>query len=498
MKVKRILTCVTAGVLGAAVLTSCSEAELRYLSFSNEMSQWNMLSESGDMTITLNKENMAEFINDVSSSEEDIDVSAIPFETISFVYTGEADIENNRYYVDMDIAVDDKEPYTIAIYVDEDGIVYEKSFIDSLERFINDYFADDVTAEQTAPLFEFLDEYLAGNDSFKIMYDDTIAPNLNSASQVNKLLGVMTGFMTTAFDGYTTSSYELNGTNGVTAVFNYDNVVKAINDLFDYYIDNSDKVNAEWDKISGEVNGIISEMAGTETQDGEIFSMPSAEDVSEMRDEFNALVYDKSYSPVKDILTGSEYSFDTTKNDDGSYTNNFELDLNYKGADLADISGTENTSETDQINIKEYNPFILTDENMYKIDSAYSEWVNREYPADSVDIMWHKNDSYCIMAFTRPEISDDINEMFQFVIVDDRVYVEMRPLVEGMGYSIEWDEANQKAYVTDGENRYELETVLINGTSFVKVRDFEKLGMTVEYTEEDGVGSIRCTATVKK
>ena len=69
-------------------------------------------------------------------------------------------------------------------------------------------------------------------------------------------------------------------------------------------------------------------------------------------------------------------------------------------------------------------------------------------------------------------------------IIDGSVYLPLRQLMENAGYEVSWDGEARKAYVTVDGKKTEMTGIIINDRTYVKVRDFEKLGATVEYNEE--------------
>lgn len=68
-------------------------------------------------------------------------------------------------------------------------------------------------------------------------------------------------------------------------------------------------------------------------------------------------------------------------------------------------------------------------------------------------------------------------------LVDGSVYLPLRQLMENAGYEVLWDAENYKAYVSVDGKKTEMTGKLIDSKTYVKVRDFEKLGAKVTYTE---------------
>lgn len=69
-------------------------------------------------------------------------------------------------------------------------------------------------------------------------------------------------------------------------------------------------------------------------------------------------------------------------------------------------------------------------------------------------------------------------------LIDGSVYLPLRQIMENCGYEVSWDGEARKAYVTVDGNKIEMTGVIVNDRTYVKIRDFEKLGATVDYEEE--------------
>lgn len=72
-------------------------------------------------------------------------------------------------------------------------------------------------------------------------------------------------------------------------------------------------------------------------------------------------------------------------------------------------------------------------------------------------------------------------------IINNTTYLGLRPVAEACGEEVGWDNARKRAYVVrDGEPVYVTGYVdTTTGRSYLKIRDFEKLGYTVTYEKSD-------------
>ncbi len=77
--------------------------------------------------------------------------------------------------------------------------------------------------------------------------------------------------------------------------------------------------------------------------------------------------------------------------------------------------------------------------------------------------------------------------LYDFHNIDGSMYLPMRRICERFGEVVEWDGVNGKAYVVRGEEKIDMTGVIISDKTFIKIRDFEKLGYLVDYqVDENG------------
>lgn len=77
-------------------------------------------------------------------------------------------------------------------------------------------------------------------------------------------------------------------------------------------------------------------------------------------------------------------------------------------------------------------------------------------------------------------------------IINNTTYLGLRPVAEACGEEVGWDSAKKSPYVVrDGQKTYVAGYVDANvGRSYLKIRDFEKLGYSVNYQKDDILGQV--------
>ena len=118
--------------------------------------------------------------------------------------------------------------------------------------------------------------------------------------------------------------------------------------------------------------------------------------------------------------------------------------------------------------------------------SAASEYITAtkaENPPVAMKITWN-GESGQAEVYVRPvgeAKSDTYDGLYDFHNIGGSMYLPMRKICERLGEIVDWDATLGRAYVVRGENKIDMTGVLVNGTTFIKIRDFEKLGYLVDY-----------------
>lgn len=79
-----------------------------------------------------------------------------------------------------------------------------------------------------------------------------------------------------------------------------------------------------------------------------------------------------------------------------------------------------------------------------------------------------------------------------YEVNEDSSYLPLRFISEALGEKVEWNQKEQKAYILQGDKKVAMTGRVVNNRTYVKVRDFEKLGYRVNYQHRpvDGTQSV--------
>jgi hypothetical protein len=89
------------------------------------------------------------------------------------------------------------------------------------------------------------------------------------------------------------------------------------------------------------------------------------------------------------------------------------------------------------------------------------------------------------------------NSDFSFIdvkIIENRTYLPMRKVAETFGEQVTWDSTAAKAYVIKNGNNIDMTGTIIDDRTYIKIRDFEKIGYKVDWDEKARTVSITSPA----
>lgn len=84
-----------------------------------------------------------------------------------------------------------------------------------------------------------------------------------------------------------------------------------------------------------------------------------------------------------------------------------------------------------------------------------------------------------------------------YEVNEDSSYLPLRFISEALGEKVEWNQKEQKAYILQGDKKVAMTGRVVNNRTYVKVRDFEKLGYRVNYQHRP-VGGTQSVITIEK
>ncbi len=509
MKMKKIIALLLTAVLAAGMLTGCSQAELTLLNAYTETASWKTTQQSGTVTIEVNAEKWAQMMNAFADSADNEyvaenfrNMSNAEFQTLKIDYTTEADTKAQRVCLDFDITLNN-ESYPLEVYFDRGNITVTKETFVSVMRLTEKY---NGTGSEPYTYAEFLNTYAGDKNgvTFSSVNDGHYyVEQSNAALELSQTMTeLVTEFFKTGFANYTSSLSSAEG-DGVRFEFSYDAIIKECGNLIGYYIGHKSEIAAAWDKAVTAFSEIFRELSADHgadvavAEDNQDFLpemkaeeiLPSAAALTEMLEWIQETIDENA--ALKEVMRNIKFTYTLTPGEKEEYNAEYDFVLPYQGANVITIHGSDTQNKIDKFEEKEYDSVTIED-----FDAEYQEFLNRQYPVKKAKIMWRGWGDFANTSFFRQNLSYATDWAYgKYIEIDDRIYVPMRVLAEGLGYEVEWDNENERAYILDDENTIDMTGIVHEDKTYIKVRDFEKLGCTVYYEgEKDGWH----TATVTK
>jgi len=190
------------------------------------------------------------------------------------------------------------------------------------------------------------------------------------------------------------------------------------------------------------------------------------------------------------LFRGSKLNYQLTKQGD-RYSEAVDVDINFRGSRLFTANGVFRYTVDDNIArtpLDTLNPILIDDitdmfnkaerEVNYVTRADLSWWNWRSGRGEETDHMVWTNVRF---EFVEGRGWDNMNCFNEY----GALYVPLRRMADWLGEEVVWDSEERKAYVVRGGDRIEMDGKVIHGATYVMVREFEKLGYTVEYNLEE-------------
>ncbi len=481
--------------------TGCSKAELNYLQMSVDMLQGMKVAETkGTTTVTMDFDALDKFMQDTAKtmggSATVLGESPIKGkETVQLDYVMTMDMEKIKFVFDVNAKYKGNTYEFGKIYYSMEGMYV------SAQTFQGMYDLMKATAQSYQDNYMFSEAYEKDFKAALAKQEYICLYNLQDLGVSDAELQAITTPMSNdiykavfdlyknAFSGFSTDMVK-EIPNGFGIEASGEQVGQLLVSMLDYIIKNPEPVlNAfeEYIVIASELSGVTGqELADVKTA----FAQMKAEvdifrqTMTQAKDMVAAVL---QQTAVKNALQGFSYKAEITKNND-VYTTTED----YVMGDVCTITTKATTQAV--------NSAITFPTNAVDLDTfgeTMSSLVEKYNPIVGIDAMWVLEDETkeANVSMKRKDAdllfhADDMSTL-SYLVEDGRVYFPLRDMCDILGVSLTWDKDTKTVSVyADKENAdkaVKLETKLADGISYVGVREFEKLGYTITYTNTDGI-----------
>lgn len=329
---------------------------------------------------------------------------------------------------------------------------------------------------------------------------------LNSSKEISKIFSEV---LYETFKDFQTSAISKSG-NGYTLKLTGENLATVIDEAIEYFKVNKERI---YDNVYITINKYYHLLPNSEELLDKESVLKEIENSKEKYlEEADNLI--KEYSETKDVFkqrieedfAGNFYKNTISKTNTG-YKIEEEILYTYEDYTFADpiITETGEIIEVDGMGITEktfklkgnltitpgYEKQISNISNIEpievsqtKVDAEYE----RTYPATKLTITWAEEE-YGADLTVFNSIGDERYIYSDITIKDDRIYLPLRQISELFGETVEWDDQNKKAFILRDNSKIDMTGIIVNNRTMIKIRDFEKLGYTVNYEKLDYLNS---------
>lgn len=537
---KRTISIILILTLVLITLTGCNTAEMNYLNMSKELTSNKGSAIKGGIEIKLEYNDIINYIN--SKLDDDIyDYQKYLFnETATYLkkydkiklnYEGEVDnSKSGAYSLNADVTIG-QQNFKLGnlLYDYEKGLFVPKDYIIGIFKIINMFEINEKGKEVNEKIIKEVEKNTANIDYF--FFDNKVDNNELLPfymSAVNDDITVFgqpeIDFISEAFKNFSTGIITQSGGN-LKISTDLNELFKMIYRALDYTINNLDEIIVAIEKYINSDSLIVKVLMNKKANDEELlnslmYDNPFADYDLELIKESNAfeceesndygiLGYLKDESNKKELkmeliqakaeieklmidelfedFKNSSYNA-TISTANGKLQSSEEYKIIVQGKTLATVNTLENCTPKDvKIDILKG---VISD-----IDKAFDiadKAVAKINPISKVCLTWHLDDEDVIIDYLREEeallCENNFYDFETYKMRDKNIYVPIRNIAENLGKEVYWDNGAKKAYaLMDGKK------IVLDGfldyddysesyVSFVKLREFEKLGYSIEYS----------------
>jgi hypothetical protein len=457
----------------------CSQEEIGFLELQKEISELTISEGSGEMVLSLQG-----LPAPATADPAELILYNLLQKGITVKYNGKADLENETMdytfsYFNETIGTE----LEISRFICKDNIMYIK--IDTLGDFLKAIGATEASSEfdkifgDTEYLSMTTDEYLMSMDlpegfPFASIYQTSFMNN-----DLNKIVQKLMLGLPGAYQNYTAGLVVKNG-NSYTWQMNGMEAVEFFGGFLKYTLENIPDFE-KW--LVSFINNLSEEemaLLGIEPQQKtetlmllSMFAREIAENIAENKGAYLQAIDEGIAEILKDeqvqkTAEGIKISYTLGKNGPDSYTNNCSFDLNFYENDTQ--KGLQLTANA-QINRTA--PFALTIPTSGIM--TYTEFLNKI--TKTMEIQIDTN------SYTLTDANGVSQNYLEVKNIENQTYLPMRQIAQLLGEKVGWDAGNSRAYVERYGVQIDMTGVIIDGRTYIKTRDFTKLGYEVDWDD---------------
>lgn len=500
---KKITAAILCAMMCLTAFTGCSKAELGYLEMCKSMMEtMDSCKIQGQTEITLDFDALKEYAsvvaNEIGAVAETEGMEKLEgSHTVLLDYSMQMDMDKIKYNMATDITYQGKKYALGEIYFDmAEGMSISAETLLGLYDLLGDitegmdgsyFFKDDFEKA--------LRESLNGkNISLYSMEELGVTPedlgSLTKDGGFGSMYDAAFQFYKDIFNGFESGETlvkEISG--GYEMDVDGKAVGRLVAKMLDFFAKNPEQLLDATEKYVVEVMKQSGDAAMEEELHTEFAELRNnTQEFSEALQEFNAMWKEALQdSAAQLILGGFHYNLRVTQNG-GRFVSEDKYEITYNGKNALTVSSKAVTEKAAAAVT-----FPKTDMTLEELGAVMGTLVQRFNPAIGATVTWGFEDpaeEATIEVKRQEAMPFEIGggAMLEDIIVrDGRAYLPLRAICDVLSENVTWNKAERKAYIAKDGKDIAMEGILENGKSFVGLREFEKLGYTVDFRSVDGL-----------
>ncbi len=500
---KKKLCAMLASITMLTGLSGCSTDELAYLKLNQDLFNHTQLQASGSIELSLDSDALANFLAPLYAIEPLLLTEDEPIQTpissnglqeFTIDYNMNINMETLHYDFDLS-ATHNGVTYPIGtLYCTQTDILMSGQSIFQLFKLITT--TQDIAEDSFLNDFEFLNSLEWQLNQMGMI---SLLPqvDLGEFGQISITPDMNMEYYKSIFDFYTNS---FSGFSSNLLTKEHDTFLMRLDgtSLESFLIQLLDYISNNLDTVLGGFSNYVSEFAS-------MTGLPP-EDVSLMEAEFQSLMNtSSSMQPLFELAKIEMQSFfadPSTK----SFLEGFSYEMSATPTEDQGVSTTETLSFKNgeelifKLNTKAQTMPTEKEIIMPAVDTSFENFhgslnsiLNQFNPVNAVSFTWWTDDTVDtidtigILNTHRADIDLFTDtSLVPTYMEDGRLFAPLRVITENLGDSVSWNSETQSVIVTnEAGNQVEIVGSIHNDTTFIPIRDFEKLGYTVLYERLD-------------
>jgi hypothetical protein len=480
-KVCSLLLLLTLTISMIGLTSGCSQEEQEFMQLINSINDLKVAEETGQITIKFNSTPENSLV-----SEADAVAFALLEKGLTLNYTSKQDVEKNMldcrlYYVDPQTGASQEIMNILAqnnvMYMKLDGLInliggVSPEIVTEYKEIMDDNQYVRLTKEEYVQTLGLATSSTSQGDAIalRMLQNNNFVDTRASRIIQNFLLG-----LADIYKNYRPNLITKNGDSFIISI-NGAQLVELMPGFLEYSLDNLNALEAYivsfLDTLTNEELGILGLSAEQKDQyKGAIATFGALLRLNKenSREQINQLQTEILNSQEDlNLFEGVTFEYVLNEKSSNSYDIHFTMMMNFDSLGIGETFGYTIESQSNFRSIPAFNINIPTAKVI-----SFTELEQRLSKTMEIAV----DEKTC----TYRDRNGEKQEQIEALIIDNFTYLPLRQIASTFNEVVEWDAAESRAYVNRSGLRIDMTGTLINNRTYIKIRDFEKLGYQISW-----------------